>query len=114
MKKLVTLALFVAVAAAVTAAAHEGHGHKVMGTVVSIATGEIEVTTADGKKETLPLTKQTMFMKGKVMATAKDVAVGTRVVLSVVEKDGKKAVSEVSIGGGDAPPAAPVATPHKH
>lgn len=114
MKKLITFALFIAVTAAPAAFAHEGHGHNVMGTVVSITAGQIEVTTPDGKKETHTLTKQTMFMKGKLMAAAKDVTVGTRVVLSVVEKDGKKSVSMVMIGGADAAPAAPAATPHKH
>lgn len=114
MKKLITFALFIAVTAAPAAFAHEGHAHKVMGTVAAISGEQIEVTNTEGKKETHPLTKQTMFMKGKLMAAAKDVTVGTRVVLSVVEKDGKKSVSMVMIGGADAAPAAPAATPHKH
>ena len=114
MKKLITFALFVAVLAAPVAFAHEGHAHKVMGTVVAISAEQIEVTNTEGKKETHLLTKQTTFMKGKVIAAAKDLTVGTRVVLSVVEKDGKKSVSMVMIGGADAPPAAPSATPHKH
>lgn len=114
MKKPTTFALFIALLAAPAAFAHEGHAHKVMGTVASIAAGQIEVTTPDGKKETHTLTKETMFMKGKVTVAAKDVTVGTRVVLSVVEKDGKKSISMVMIGAADAPPAAPVATPHKH
>ena len=114
MRKLITFALFVAVLAAPAAFAHEGHAHKVMGTVFSIAPGQIEVTNTEGKKETHTLTKETMFMKGKVTVAAKDVTVGTRVVLSVVEKDGKKSVSMVMIGGADTPPAATPATPHKH
>ena len=114
MKKLIAFALLIAATAAPAAFAHEGHAHKVMGTVAAISAERIEVTSTEGKKETHLLTKQTMFMKGKVMATAKDVSVGTRVVLSVVEKDGKKSVSMVMIGGADAAPAAPAATPHKH
>lgn len=114
MKKLITFALFIAVFAAPAAFAHEGHAHKVMGTVFSIAPAQIEVTNPDGKRETHTLTKETMFMKGKVTVAAKDVTVGTRVVLSVVEKDGKKSVSMVMIGGADTPPAATPATPHKH
>lgn len=114
MNKLTTFALFIAATAAPSAFAHEGHAHKVMGTVAAISGEQIEVTNTEGKRETHPLTKQTVFMKGKVMATAKDVSVGTRVVLSVVEKDGKKSVSMVMIGGADPAPAAPAATPHKH
>lgn len=112
MKKFLTLASFVVVSAAiaVTAKAHEGHAHKVMGTVVSITMEQIEVSTADGKKETIALTKETVFKKEKAAAAAKDVMVGMRVVLSVVEKEGKKSVSEVMIGSM----AMPAATPHKH
>ena len=71
MKKLITVALFIAVTAAPAVFAHEGHAHKVMGTVAAISGEQIEVTNTEGKKETHPLTKQTMFMKGKVMATAR-------------------------------------------
>lgn len=111
MKRLITLALFLAASTALTTFAHEGHAHKVMGTVVSITAAQIEVTNMDGKKEALVLTKETVFKKDKDVVTAKDVAAGTRVVLSVVEKDGKKSVAEVAIGVA-AP--APAATPHKH
>jgi hypothetical protein len=78
--------------------AHEGHAHKVMGTVVAIDAAHIEVDTKEGKKESHPLTKDTKFLKGKAPATVGDVKVGARVVLSVVEKDGKKSVTEVLLG----------------
>ena len=107
MKKLMTLALFLAASTSLTAFAHEGHAHKVMGTVVSISAEQIEVSNPEGKKEALALTKETVFKKDKAVAAAKDVAVGTRVVLTVVEKDGKKTVSEVLIGVAATPPAAP-------
>ena len=111
MKFLTTVTFVVASAAiAATASAHEGHAHKVMGTVVSITAEQIEVTTADGKKEAIPLTKQTVFKKDKSAAAAKDVMAGMHVVLSVVEKDGKKSVTEVLLGAM----AMPAATPHKH
>ena len=99
MKKLIAIALFLTASTSFTASAHEGHAHKVMGTVVSITSDQIEVTTPEGKKESLVLTSKTLFKKDKTVAAAKDVAVGARVVLSVVEKDGKKSVSEVMIGG---------------
>ena len=112
MKKFLTIASFVVASAAiaVTATAHEGHAHKVMGTVVSITAEQIEVSIADGKKETIALTKETVFKKEKAPGTAKDVMVGMRVVLSVVEKEGKKSVTEVMVGAM----AMPAATPHKH
>ena len=110
MKKLIAAVLFLAVSTSFTAFAHEGHAHKVMGTVVSITADLIEVTTPEGKKESLALTAKTAFKKDKMVAAAKDVAVGTRVVLSVVEKDGKKSVTEVMIGAA----AAPAAKHEKH
>jgi hypothetical protein len=112
MKEFLTIASFVVASAAtaVTATAHEGHAHKVMGTVVSISAEQIEVSTADGKKEVIALAKETVFKKDKALAAAKDVMVGMRVVLSVVEKEGKKSVSEVML----AAMAMPAATPHKH
>ena len=111
MKQLMTIALFLVASTSLTTFAHEGHAHKVMGTVVSITAEQIEVSTPEGKKETLPLTKETVFKKDKAVITAKDVAVGTRVVLSVVEKEGKKIVGEVVIGVA----AAPAKKPHdKH
>lgn len=112
MKKFLTIATFVVASAAiaVTATAHEGHAHKVMGTVVSITAEKIEVTTTDGKKESIPLTKETVFKKDKVVAAAKDVVAGMHVVLSVVEKEGKKSVTEVLMGVM----AMPAAPPHKN
>lgn len=75
--------------------AHEGHVHKVMGTVAVIDAAHIEVDTKDGKKESYPLTKDTKYLRGKAPAAIGDAKVGTRVVLSVVEQDGKKSVTEV-------------------
>lgn len=77
------------------AVAHEGHAHKVMGTVVAIDAHHVEVKTTDGAKASYPLTHETKCLKGKAQADLADVKVGTRVVLSIVEKDGKKSVAEV-------------------
>ena len=114
MKKLMSIALCLAASTSLTAFAHEGHAHKVMGTVVSITAEQIEVSNPEGKKETLPLTKETTFKKDKAVAAAKDVVVGARVVLSVVEKEGKKVVSEVVIGVASAPPASTKKPHGKH
>ena len=90
--------------------AHEGHAHKVMGTVAAVDATHIEVDTKDGKKESHPLTKDTKYLKGKAAAMATDVKVGARVVLSVVEKDGRMSVTEVLMAeGGKADPH-----PHQH
>jgi hypothetical protein len=86
---------FVAVLLAGRAMAHEGHVHKVMGTVVAIDAHHVEVKTTDGAKESYPLTPETKYLKGTTPVSLEDVAVGVRVVLSIVEKDAKKRVTEV-------------------
>jgi Cu/Ag efflux protein CusF len=75
--------------------AHEGHVHRVMGTVTSVDAARIEVDTKDGKKESFALAKDTRVLRGKVPATIAELKAGVRVVLSVVEKAGKKTVTEV-------------------
>ena len=77
------------------AGAHEGHAHKVMGTVSTIDAHHVEVTTTTGAKESYPLTPETKCLKGKASANLADIKVGTRVVLSIVERDGKKSVTEI-------------------
>lgn len=104
------VAMVALLAGAGAVVAHEGHAHKVMGTVTALDAARIEVDTKEGKKESFVLTKDTKYLKGKLAAAASDVRVGARVVLSVVEKEGKKSVTEVLLGE-EAKPAAP---PQKH
>ena len=73
----------------VAAFAHGGkEHHKVMGTVLSIDATHIDVKTTKGAKVAVPLTSNTMFMRGTAMAKATDVKAGTRVVIEMTE-DGK-------------------------
>ena len=78
--------------------AHEGHLHKVMGTVTEIDATRVQVDTQEGKKLTFLLTPDTKYLKGKKAAAPSDVTAGARVVLSVVQKDGKESVTEVLLG----------------
>jgi len=92
-------------------AAHEGHAHKVFGTVAAVDASHVEVETKDGKKQSYPLTPQTKYLKGEAPAALADVKLGTRVVLSIVEKDKKKTVTELLMPSGEKPEGAPE---HKH
>lgn len=96
-KTLIALATALVAILPRTAPAHEGHAHKVMGTVVSIDAAQIQVETKEGKKATYLLTKETKFLREKASATLTDVKVGSRVVLSVVEKAGKTTVTEIQL-----------------
>jgi hypothetical protein len=64
------------------------HTHKrVMGTVKSIDAARIEVAQKNGKNLSIPLAKNTMFMRGKAMVSADQVKPGIRVVVVLAEDD---------------------------
>ncbi len=79
-------------------AGHEGHSHKVMGTVTEVS--EAQLTLRDRKDEAvaIQLSDETRYVKGDEEVTRADVEVRSRVVVSVVEQDGKLTAEEVMIG----------------
>lgn len=100
-----------------TVLAHEGHAHKLMGTVtaVHVEMNHIEVKTKDGKTSGFYVNPGTKYLKGDAPAALSDLAVGTRVVVTT-KMEGEKAIAtEVKIGdtaSGGGP--APKANPHQH
>ena len=94
--------------------AHEGHEHKVMGTVVQVEAhgkeNHVEVQTTDGKTVELTCDEQTKFLKGKSAASLKDVQAGSRIVAKVTMEGPTTRASEIVIGEGG--PAAPAK--HEH
>ena len=85
-------ALWLAIAIAPVARAHEGHEHKVMGTVTMAAVDHVMVKTTEDKEVTIQVTKDTKVMKGEVAMKTEDIDAGTRVVVTAVtEKDQLKA-----------------------
>jgi len=81
-----------AIAIAPVARAHEGHEHKVMGTVTMAAVDHVMVKTTEDKEVTIQVTKDTKVMKGEVAMKTEDIDAGTRVVVTAVtEKDQLKA-----------------------
>jgi hypothetical protein len=90
------------------ASGHEGHEHKVMGTVVTIDEKTIEVESSDGNKVSGVLSAETKYLRDKAPAARTDVKVGERVVIVVVE-DAQKAQNVKQVLLGTAP-----AADHKH
>ncbi|MCL4822324.1 MAG: hypothetical protein KJ067_24615 [Vicinamibacteria bacterium] len=117
MRKAVTvLSWIVLVAAAGTVQAHEGHQHKVMGTVVQVHADEVshvEVKTVEGKTVILACDDKTRFVKGKAAAKLQDVVAGMRVVATTVEQGKSIRAVEVQLGEMDAA-AKPKAAGHQH
>ena len=91
----VGLSLVVALAFPTQLTAHEGHKHKLMGTVTAVDASHVEIETKDEKKVSILLTEDTNYMRGKEPASAADLKVGERIVVTTIEKEGKKTAQEI-------------------
>jgi hypothetical protein len=99
------------------AAAHEGHAHKVMGTVTMAAADHLMVKTLDAKTKeekvvTIAVNDQTKIFKGTgtTPAVLKDVTEGTRVVVDVGAGKEPLTAREIRLGAAahtDQKPSAP-------
>lgn len=90
MKRSFVLGVILVAALAIPAAvrAHEGHVHKVMGTVTARNDNQVEVKTTDGKTVTVVLNEKTTFARGKQKVDNTSVKAGERIVVEVAgEKD---------------------------
>jgi hypothetical protein len=93
--------------------AHEGHAHRVMGTVKVVDTVHMEIETKDGERVSVVLTSGTKYLQGKLPAKAAEVKVGNRVVVTLVEKDGKKTAQEVLLAPAEGAGSSSEAEPRK-
>ena len=91
-------------------AAHEGHAHKVMGTVAVVDATHLEIDAKDGTRVSILLIPETRYLKEKTPVTATEVKVGQRVVVTMAEAAGKKTAKEVLLGAA-AGAAAPASKP---
>jgi hypothetical protein len=78
--------------------AHEGHAHKVMGTVSSIDGKNLMVKTTDGKTIMVMLNAKTKITQGKAKVDASALKVGDRVVAEGPEQKGMITASTVKVG----------------
>jgi hypothetical protein len=100
---LMALVTGVAMSTAV-AAAHEGHEHKVMGTITMAAADHVMLDAKDGKAYTIAVTKETK-VKSQPAMKVEDIKPGTRVVVTAVEQKDKSLTAK-TIEVGAAPAAA--------
>jgi hypothetical protein len=94
---------FLAVGANPPVLAHPGHEHKVMGTVTMAAADHVMLKDKDDKDVTIRVTKDTK-VKSKPPMKVEDIKAGTRVVVTVEEKD--KVLTAKTIEVGAAPTTA--------
>jgi len=96
MKKLtISLALTLLLTSLVFA---HGNLEHVLGTVVEITDHSLSIKTADGSVKIVAFDAETKFLKGALPATAKDIQIGTRVVIHAHKNGDKLHAAEVKIG----------------
>ena len=84
------------------ARAHEGHAHKVMGTVSSVDGNNVTVKTTDGKTVMVMLDKKTTITRGTAKLDVAAVKVGDRVVAEGMEEKNMIMATTVKLGGAAA------------
>lgn len=84
------------------ALAHEGHDHKVLGTVTMAAADHVMLNDKDDKDVTVYLTRETKVLKDKKPMKVEDIKTGLRVVITAttVKENGveKMVAKQVELG----------------
>jgi len=78
--------------------AHEGHPHKMMGTVTMAAPDHLMMKTTDGKDATIQITNETKITKAKKPVTVEDLTPGLRVVVTAVTVKSVTTAKSIEIG----------------
>jgi hypothetical protein len=82
--------------------AHEGHDHKVMGTVTMAAVDHVMLKDRDGKDVLVKVTKDTR-VKAKPVLKVEEIKPGTRIVVTAVEnKDKSMTAKTIEVGAAQA------------
>jgi uncharacterized Zn ribbon protein len=98
----ILLAAALALAPSASLLAHEGHEHKVMGTVTMAAADHLMLKDKDGKDVTIKVTKDTK-VKATPMLKVEEIKAGTRVVVTAVQqKDKSMTAKTIEVGAAAA------------
>lgn len=99
------VALVTALAISRYVLAHEGHVHKVLGTVTTLHESHLEVKATNGKTSIITLNEKTKILRGKAKAKIEELKTGERVAVTATEtkgKDGKAILVATEIRLGSA------------
>jgi hypothetical protein len=115
MKFVPALVLAIGALTSSVASAHEGHAHKIMGTVTAVQADSthIEVKTTEGKVVTIQVTPDTKYLAGSKPAALSDLVVGARVVVTAKMEQQKTIATEIKVGAASGKEAAPKHSDHK-
>ena len=88
----------------VVAGAHQGHVHKVLGTVAGVQGNRLDVKGTDGKVVTVLLNAKTAITRGKAKADLAALKVGDRVSVDYLQEKNTNTAKTVKLA--ELPPAA--------
>jgi uncharacterized lipoprotein NlpE involved in copper resistance len=83
------------VIAMIPVAAHPGHDHKVLGTVVTVAADRLVVKDREGKDITITLNAATKVIKDKKPVRLDEVKPGVRVVVTAATNEQKVTIGKL-------------------
>ena len=101
----VVVAICVLVSGTATVA-HDGHVHRIMGTVTARDAKHIEVKTPSGENLSIALTAKTTAVRNKKKVDLKEVQVGRRVVVDIGNGEDPLLAGEIQLGASLESPGA--------
>lgn len=87
----------VTLASSAVIGAHEGHAHKIMGTVTMAATDHVMLKDTSGKDVVIHVTKDTK-VKSKPPMKVEDIKPGTRVVVTAMQEKDTFEAETIEVG----------------
>jgi hypothetical protein len=78
--------------------AHEGHTHKILGTVSSVQGNHVEVKTTDGKTVMVMLDDKTTITRGKAKVDATALKAGERVSIEANQEKNMMMAESIKLG----------------
>ena len=100
-RKVAMLMLAAAVLAPAALLAHEGHTHRVMGTIDAIDATKVVVKDTAGTLVPFVLTRETKFLRGDDPVLASEARVGERVMVEGMEHANRMIAATVRLGAMD-------------
>ena len=78
--------------------AHDGHAHKIMGTVTARDAKHVEVKTPGGETLSIAINEKTAVVRGKRKVAITEVQVGRRVVVDIGSGEDPLIAREIQVG----------------
>ena len=92
------LAAAFAMGAVLSAVAHDGHDHIVMGTVIAVDAKRLELKTPSSEVLSITITAKTTFVRDKKKVAAREVQPGRRAVVNIGNGEDPLIAREIQIG----------------